>query len=44
MPQKGNNDFKEKYPYIRAGTGGRMRIKDILTKIDFFAVRQSFLE
>ena len=41
MPQKSNHDFQEIYPYIRAGTFGPMCIKDILTKIRFFAVRRS---
>ena len=38
MPQKSNHDFKEKYPYIRAGKLEPLRITDILTKkTDFFA-------
>ena len=39
MPQKSIHDFKEKYPYIRAGTLELVRIKDMLTKNRFFAVR-----
>ena len=39
-PQRSNNNFKEKYPYIRAGALETMRIKDVLTKNKFlFAVR-----
>ena len=40
MPKKRNNDLKEKYPCIRAGTLAPMCIKDILTKIRFFAIRR----
>ena len=32
MPQKGDNDSKEKYPYVWAGTLEPMHIKDMLTK------------
>ena len=44
MPQKSNHDFKEKYPYVRAGTFEPMCIEDILTRsrFFFFAVRQRF--
>ena len=36
MPQKGNHDFKEKYPYVRVGTLVAMRITDILIKDSCF--------
>ena len=36
MPQKSNHDFKEKYPYIWAGTFEPMRTKVILAKHRFF--------
>ena len=42
MPQKSNQDFKEKYPNVRTGILELMRIKDILTKNRFFAVRKRF--
>ena len=42
MPQKRNQDFMERYLNIKAGTYKPMRIKDILTKNRFFAVRQRF--
>ena len=42
IPQKSNDDFKEKYSYIRVGTHEPMRIKDILTKKDVFAISQLF--
>ena len=42
MSQKSNHNFMKKYPYIRIGTLKPMRIKDILTKARFFAVRQRF--
>ena len=42
IPNKNNHDFKEKYPYVRAGTLEPMRIKEILTKNSFFVVRQRF--
>ena len=35
MHQKSNHDFKEKYPYIRAGKLEPMHKKDILTKNHF---------
>ena len=35
MPQTSNHDFKEKCPYINAGTIEPMPIKDILTKNGF---------
>ena len=35
MPLEINHDFKEKYPYIRAGTLEPMHNKDILTKTFF---------
>ena len=35
-PQKITHFFKEKYPYIRAGTFVSKRIKDILTKNSYF--------
>ena len=41
-PQKRNHGFTERYPNIKAGTYKPMRIKDILTKNRFFAVRQRF--
>ena len=40
MPQKRNQDLTEKYPDIKAGTYELMRIKDILIKNRFSAVRQ----
>ena len=43
MPQKSNNGFKEKYPYIWAGTLEPMLIKDILTK-NWFLPYAIFLE
>ena len=36
MPQKSNNDFKEKYLFVRAGAIEPMHIKDILTKNPVF--------
>ena len=39
---RNNHYFKEKYPHKRAGTLESMRIKDILTKNQLFAVRQRF--
>ena len=41
-PQTSNNDFKEKYPYVRVGTLKPIRIKDILTKTDVFTICQRF--
>ena len=32
MPKKSNQDFKENYSYIRAGTLEPRRIKDVFTK------------
>ena len=43
MSQKSNHDFKEIYPYIRAGTFEPMCIKDILTK-NLFLPYASVLE
>ena len=42
MPQKRNHDFTERYPNIKVGTYKPMRIKDILIKTGFSAVRQRF--
>ena len=42
MPQMRNHDFTKRYPNIKAGTYKPMRIKDILTKTGFSAVRQRF--
>ena len=43
MSQQSKYDFKEKYPYIIAGTIEPKRIKDTLTKLnDLFAVCQRF--
>ena len=42
IPQKSNLGFEETYPYAYLGKLELMRIKDILTKTVFFAVRQSF--
>ena len=42
MFKKSNNDSKEKYPYVHAGTIEPMRIKDILTNPEFFAIHQRF--
>ena len=42
MLQRKNNDFTEGYPNIKADTYEPMRIKDILTKNRFFAVRWRF--
>ena len=39
MPQTSNQDFKEKYPYIQAGTIEPIRIKDILIKKSWFSSR-----
>ena len=32
IPQKSNNNFEKKYPYVTAGTLEPMRLKNILTK------------
>ena len=44
MPQKSNNDSKEKYHYVREGTLAFMRVIDILIKKAVFVVRGRVLE
>ena len=39
IPQKSNHDFKEKYPYIPAGTLEPMSTKVILTKTRSFCCK-----
>ena len=43
MPQRSNQNFRDKYPYVCVGTLISMRIRDILTKKhNFFVMRQLF--